>query len=244
MWSVRKLFGFILIAGFLAGCSAGSGDTAESPSYIVLGGGPITVTSHKFTPPGKYPWDIIVIVTPTPPSTGPQDSGSGAVVVGEDNPPPSEPETPPENAGQVMVTGSLVHSGYAEGNFLVEARPGTPCGDAVCADLSAKPFASVKVVKPGYFALVMPKVESEVFVVATYSHPTDGTSTREQSLGVVSERVNGIVLDFSPDEPAPPSVEEPTIPPDVAESIGDLFERAQDAMDSLNDMMPDFSDFI
>jgi hypothetical protein len=107
----------------------------------------------------------------------------------------------------------------------------------MCADLSAKPFASVKVVKPGYFALVMPRTEAEAFLAATYSHPTDGTSTREHPLGVVGERVNGVILDFSPEET--PAAEGETIPPDVAKALEDLFRKAEEAQADFNDMISD-----
>jgi hypothetical protein len=200
-------------------------------------GGPIIITSHKFTPPG-YPWDIIVVVAHPPSTTPSQGPGSGAVVISEDTPP--ETETPPAPAGHTLITGALIHSGYAEGNFLVEARPSTPCDDAVCADMSALPLASVKVVKPGYFALVMPRSESEVFVVATYSHPTDGTSTREQHLGPVSDRVNGITLDFSPEESAEESSEgDGTLSPEDAKALQDLFDQAEAAQEDMNEQIRD-----
>lgn len=241
MWSVRKLFVFFCLALIFGGCASGSDSGSNAPGdlpHSILGQ-PIVITSHKFTPAG-YPWQIIVVLTQS--TQTPQNPDSGNQVIDEETP-PAEPETPPAPTAHVLVTGSLVHTGYAEGHFLVEARPSIACEDAQCPNLTAKPISSVKVTKPGYFALVMPSTDKEVFIVASYTHPTDGTSTREHSLGVVTERVNGIVLDFSPEEPpATPPADE--IPPDVADAIGDLFGRAQDAMDSLNDMMPDFGDIL
>lgn len=231
MWSVKKILGFILMTGILAGCGGGSDSSPENGLQSILGG-PVVMTSHKFTPPG-YPWNIIIVVAQKP-SNGPsQDSGTGEVTLEEDIPPPPPEEAPPAAGSHTLVSGSLIHPGYTEGNFLVEARPATPCGEDLCADLSAMPISSVKVVKPGYFALVLPRVDAEVFVVATYSHPTEGTSTREHHLGAVSERVNGIVLDFSPE------AQEPELSPEDIKALGDMFAEAQDAQESLNDMIRD-----
>jgi hypothetical protein len=245
MWSVRKLFGFILCLGFLAGCAnGGSGQTVETPALAVLSGGTIRISSNKFTPPG-YPWNIIVLVVQPPAPT--QTPGTGNAVMDGSNAasPPATDATPPAPAAapgptsQVLVTGSIVHSGYDGGDFLVEARPAKDCGTELCADLDAKPFASVKISKPGYFSLVMNKSDATVFVVATYSHPTAGTSTKDQNLGVVSDRVNDIVLDFSP-APAPSDqapADQPALSPEEAKAIGDLFTQAQEAQASLNDMI-------
>lgn len=237
MWSVRKLFVFFCFALLFAGCGSGSGATGGDMPHSTLGQ-PIVITSHKFTPPG-YPWDVIVVIMQQPSTPPPPENpGSGNQVIDEGNAPPADPETPPAPTSHVLVTGSLVHSAYAEGDFLVEARPSIACGEAQCPNLTAKPVASVKVTKPGYFALVMPLTDKEVFVVASYTHPTEGTSTREHSLGVVSERVNGVVLDFSPEPPADEPGDE-TLSPEAIEALGDLFREAEEAQESLNDMIGD-----
>lgn len=236
MWSVKKLLTFLMIAGWASACASGPGGSEGSPNFVVIGhGGSVTMTSHKFTPPG-YPFNHF----PTPPAVVPgEDPGSGEVVL-DGTPTEAAPEVsdvpePPANAPNAMITGNIVHPGYAGGDFLIETRAAVGCGDQTCPDLSGKPFASLKVAGVGYFALIMAPVDAPIFAVATYSHPTDGTRTREVELGVVAQRTNGVVFDFTPEEE--PAAGEATLSPEQAKAIGDLFEKAQKAQDDLNDMV-------